>query len=75
VSGSAKISIDIYRLTGERVAHIEERKDGGNSSGQTFTTAWEAAGVAPGVYFCRIVATDGAGHEVLNVKKKVALVR
>jgi hypothetical protein len=75
VSGSAKISIDIYRLTGERVAHIEERKDGGSGSGQTFTTAWEAAGVAPGVYFCRIVATDGAGHEVLNVKKKVALVR
>jgi hypothetical protein len=75
VSGSAKISIDIYRLTGERVAHIEERKDAGSGNRQTFTTAWEAAGVAPGVYFCRIVATDGAGHEVLNVKKKVALVR
>jgi len=60
VSGSAKISIDIYRLTGERVAHIEERKDGGSGSGQTFTTAWEAAGVAPGVYFCRIQASSGS---------------
>ena len=73
VAGSAKVDIDIFRLTGERVAHIEERKDGG--SGQTFTTAWEAAGVAPGVYFCRIVATDAAGKEVFNVKKKMALVR
>ncbi len=70
--GVAKVKIDIYRLTGERVASLEERKDG---SAQTFTTAWEAAGVAPGVYFCRIVATDEAGKEVLNVKKKVALVR
>ncbi len=68
----AKVKIDIYRLTGERVASIEEPKDG---SEQTFTTAWQAAGVAPGVYFCRIVATDAAGKEVLNVKKKVALVR
>ncbi len=68
----AKVTIDIYRLTGERVTRIEERKDGGT---QTFTTAWEAAGVAPGIYFCRIVATDASGKEVLNVKKKVALVR
>ncbi len=71
-SGVTKVKIDIYRLTGERVASIEEPKDG---SAQTFTTAWQAAGVAPGVYFCRIVATDAAGKEVLNVKKKVALVR
>jgi uncharacterized delta-60 repeat protein len=73
VTGSAKVVIDIYRFTGERVAHIEERKDGG--SGQTLTTAWEAAGVAPGVYFCRIVITDALGRESLNVKRKVALVR
>ncbi len=72
VPGVAKVTIDIYRLTGERVASIEERKDG---SAQTFTTAWQAAGVAPGVYFCRIVATDVSGKEVLNVKKKVALVK
>ncbi len=70
--GVAKVKIDIYRLTGERVASLEERKDG---SAQTFTTAWEAAGVAPGIYFCRIVATDASGKEVLNVKKKVALVK
>jgi uncharacterized delta-60 repeat protein len=71
--GAAKAIIDIYRLTGERVAHIEERKDGG--AGQTFITAWEAAGVAPGIYFCRIVVTGSEGKEVLNMKKKVALVR
>ncbi len=71
--GTAKVVIDIYRLTGERVARIEERKD--SSNGQTNTTTWEAAGVAPGIYFCRVVATDAAGKEVLNVKKKVALIR
>jgi uncharacterized delta-60 repeat protein len=71
--GGGKVAIDIYRLSGERVARIEERQDGG--SGQTLTTAWEAAGVAPGIYFCRIVITGGDGKEILNVKKKVALVR
>ncbi len=71
--GIVKVTIDIYRLTGERVARIEERQDGG--AGQTLTSVWDAVSVAPGVYFCRIVATDVSGKEVLNVKKKVALVK
>jgi hypothetical protein len=71
--GENKVAIDIYRLTGERVAHLEERQNGG--AGQTFSSVWEAAGVAPGVYFARIVVTDAGGREVVNVKKKVALLK
>lgn len=73
LSGPVRIKIDIYRLTGERVATIAEHQNGG--TGQTLTSIWEAAQVAPGIYFCRIVATDAGGKEVLNVKKKIALVR
>ncbi|MEW6516789.1 MAG: FG-GAP-like repeat-containing protein [candidate division FCPU426 bacterium] len=72
LSGAGKVEIDIYRLTGERVVHIEERKDGG--AGQTLTTTWEAAGVAPGIYICRIRITDSAGKVVLEQRKKVALI-
>jgi len=73
LNGSGKGVIDIYKFSGERVAHIVEHRDGG--PGQTLTTAWEAAGVAPGIYLCRIVITDGSGKEILNIKKKAALVR
>lgn len=73
VSGAAKVEIDIYRLTGERVAHIAENRDGG--AGQTLTTVWDAANVAPGIYLCRVKITDSQGQVVLDQKKKVALIR
>ncbi|MEW6517016.1 MAG: T9SS type A sorting domain-containing protein [candidate division FCPU426 bacterium] len=72
VPGASRIEIDIYHLTGERVARIEEGK---NNSGQTLTTAWEAAGVAPGIYLCRIKITDANGRVLLDQRKKVAIVR
>jgi hypothetical protein len=70
---AARVKIDIYHLTGERAAHIEETP--GATGQATHFTVWEAAGVAPGVYFCRVVVTDSTGRELLNVKKKVALVK
>jgi len=73
LNGSGRVVIDIYKFSGERVAHIVEHRDGG--LGQTLTTAWEAAGVAPGIYLCRIVITDRSGKEVTNLKKKVPRVR
>ncbi len=72
VPGAAKITIDIFRLTGERVASIVEHKQG---TGQTLTTSWQAAGVAPGVYLCRVVITDAEGKIVLSQTKKVALIQ
>ena len=71
VSGAVKITIDIYQLTGERVARIVEHKHGG---GQTLVTSWQAAGVVPGVYLARIVITDASGKVMLSKQKKVALI-
>ncbi|MCD4814526.1 T9SS type A sorting domain-containing protein [bacterium] len=73
ISGAGKVVIDIYKLTGERVANITEHVNGG--TGQTLSTAWNAVDVAPGIYFCRIVITDGSGKVILNQKKKVALIK
>lgn len=73
VQGAAKAEIDIYRLTGERVAHIVENRNGG--AGQTLTTAWDAANVAPGIYLCRIKITDVNGKIILDQKKKIALLK
>jgi hypothetical protein len=73
IEGSAKVKIDIYRLTGERIATISEQKDGGQ--GQTLRTQWDALDIAPGIYLARIVITDGSGKVVLSEKKKIALIR
>jgi hypothetical protein len=73
ISGAGKVKIDIYKLTGERVASITEYVNGG--AGQTLSTAWNAVDVAPGIYFCRIVITDGSGKVILYQKKKVALIK
>lgn len=73
VAGLSSVTIDVYRLTGERVARITERKNGG--TGQTLTTSWDAAGVAPGIYLCRVQVTDADGRVVVDQKKKVALIK
>lgn len=73
VNGSVKTQIDVYRLTGERAATIVEHQNGG--AGQTLVTSWQATGVAPGVYLCRVVITDAEGRVVLDEKKKVAIIR
>jgi Secretion system C-terminal sorting domain len=73
IEGSAKVKIDIYRLTGERIATISEHKDGGQ--GQTLCTQWDALDIAPGIYLARIVITDGSGKVVLDKKKKIALIK
>lgn len=73
VRGSAKVNIDIYKLTGERVASINEHVNGG--VGQTLSTVWNAIDVAPGIYIAWIRITDSAERVVLDQKKKVALIR
>jgi len=73
VSGEAKVTIDVYQFTGERVAQIVERVNGG--AGQTMTTAWNAPAVAPGIYVCRIKITDASGRVLLDQKKRVALIK
>ncbi|MEW6516823.1 MAG: hypothetical protein AB1439_07970 [candidate division FCPU426 bacterium] len=73
VERTADVTIDVYRLTGERVARIVEQKDPG-AQGYIITT-WEAAGVAPGVYLCRILVKSLDGEILIDRKHKVALIR
>jgi hypothetical protein len=73
LTGPARVEIDLYHVSGERVAHVVEQKDGG--SGQTLTTTWEALGAAPGIYLARILIKRPDGQVLLDQKKKVALIR
>ncbi len=73
VTGEVVITIDLYKLTGERVAHIRESQNGG--AGQTVVTSWEAAGVAPGMYLARVSIKNSDGQTVIQQTKKVMLVR
>jgi hypothetical protein len=73
VAGAVEITVDLYKLTGERVAHIRDAQNGG--SGQTVVTAWEAAGVAPGIYLARITVKNAEGQMVISQTKKVVLIR
>lgn len=70
-AGTAKVSIDLYTLAGERVTSIDEYKSGGN--GQTHVTPWDAMHVAPGIYIYRLVIQDDKGTRIKT--GKVAVVR
>lgn len=71
--GEVRVVIDIYRLTGERVATIVDLQNGGN--GRTLTTRWVAADIAAGVYFYRLVIRDANGRETMVKQGKIALLR
>jgi hypothetical protein len=73
LAGPARVVVDVYRASGERTAHIQEDVDGG--PGRTVTTCWDSAGVAPGIYFCRLRVTDPSGRELLSQTLKVALLK
>jgi hypothetical protein len=68
-----KVSIDIYSVTGERVARIEEEKQ--TSTAQDVFTVWNAVNVAPGIYLSRLVVRDMQGKVIINQRKKVAIIK
>jgi hypothetical protein len=70
--GSVSVRIDLYTISGERAALIQEDRDGG--SGRTLVTTWEASGAAPGIYLCRITLIK-AGAVVAERTLKIALIR
>jgi hypothetical protein len=72
VTGRASITINVYTLSGDKIATIKDDQTG---TGRILSTAWEAAGVAPGVYLVHVVITDGSGKVIVNETKKVALVK
>jgi len=72
-TGPVRVEIDLYRLTGERVAQIRESRDAGSGSVQA--TVWEAGGCAAGIYIARIVVIPGDGSRRVRQLRKVALIR
>ncbi|MEW6516368.1 MAG: T9SS type A sorting domain-containing protein [candidate division FCPU426 bacterium] len=72
-SGNYTVTIDIYQLAGERVAHLIENQQAGR--GQTMTLLWNCSDQAPGVYLARIRILDANGRIVFSETKKVAIIR
>lgn len=68
-AGQARVVV--YNLAGDRIAEVAQYLPAGR--GQVLD--WQASGVAPGIYLCRVVITDAEGRVVLNQSKKVAVIR
>ena len=58
ITGEAVVYVDIYNISGARVASIREERNGGN--GQVMNTTWLTNRVAPGVYLCRFIIKNKA---------------
>lgn len=67
------MAIDVYNILGARVARITNNKQGAEE--QTVVTPWDCGGLAPGVYFARIVITNENGKQVIGAAKKIALIK
>ena len=72
VTGEVITKIDVYKITGERVAHIYEDKNGG--PGATLRTTWESDKIAPGIYWARIEIRQGQ-QIILSQIIKFAIVK
>jgi hypothetical protein len=77
LDGDARVSIELFTITGERVAVIAD--DAFRAAGTHSSDTWRGSNdagltVLPGTYFCRIIAqyTDGRTEEF---RRKVAVVR
>ncbi|MBN1596487.1 T9SS type A sorting domain-containing protein, partial [candidate division FCPU426 bacterium] len=73
VTGHINVSIDVYCLTGDRVAHIEEQNH--NRQNQTQSTIWYTGNTAPGIYWARIIIKNEEGRVLVNRIVKLALLR
>ncbi len=51
----AFVRIEIYNLTGQRIKKLSE----GRRTAGTFYVKWDASGIAPGTYFCKISTDNG----------------
>lgn len=59
---AAPIQIDLYNITGERIASLKENFLAGNGQ----VVIWQCADVAPGLYIAKIMI-DGEVREILKV--------
>ena len=61
---SSPVELTIYDLAGNRITQAQASGQGGMDN----EWIWDASGIAPGVYFCRVQATQG-GKEVTEFCK------
>jgi hypothetical protein len=64
LGGPAQVELRVYDLAGNVVTKAEATGTGGFNN----EWVWDASGVAPGVYFCRVAATSG-GQETVEFCK------
>ncbi len=72
LSGPATAKIDVYQISGERVATIQEQFAGAGSR-TTFAT-WQCESVAPGIYLAVVSLKGSAGETIATKKMKIAIV-
>jgi hypothetical protein len=70
---TVNITLDVYKLTGERVGNVVEQQTG--SSGAILQTVWDGTAAPPGVYLCHFKAVGAGGRTWADVVKKVAIVK
>lgn len=67
---SADISIDVYNIAGEKVAHLTNNGLGG----MTTETVWNIKDIASAVYIFRVEAVSLRNKERKNIIKKLAII-
>ncbi len=65
----ADVTIEVYNVAGEKIAHLTNRGTGGN----VLETVWDAGRIASGVYVYRVEAKSASGARA-EVTKKLAIV-
>jgi hypothetical protein len=61
------LQVDIFNVSGERVALLN-RDTGGGPGSAVFNLA-----LAPGIYFCRVTCREANGHEDVSFQKIAVL--
>jgi hypothetical protein len=65
LSETSRVIIDIYDISGTRVAHIDEPAVAADNS----KVIWDCRGLAAGIYFARGQVQAGSRETVLKIRK------
>lgn len=66
-TGAERARVEIYNLAGERVAALTQTQTGN-------TLHWNISGLAPGIYFYRVILTVAGAERQLGIRK-IAIIR
>ncbi len=71
--GAVTVNLDVFKLTGEKVAGITEERVG--QPQEILKTVWDAASIPSGIYFCHVKVVGHGGRVWVDVFKKVAIAK